>query len=148
MRMLPGRDLNPSVLGIEAVRARAREKSLPIVLMYPNGNVPAWSGIPLMRDDWIVNLAWRCVYNLRFKAMALISSFSRTIARPRETIVLIGVGRPAIFAAADRCRRIPPGNALDVRSGQNSPGGFVDAILLGPCASAQFAARSLGSALL
>ena len=101
-----------------------------------------------MGDDRIVILTQRSVYDLMFRAMALIAKISRAIISPGEAIVFISLRRPSVFAAADRRRRVPPRNALEVRSGQDPPRGFINTILLRPCTSAQFAARSLGSALL
>ena len=113
-----------------------------------NRNIPALCRIPLVRDDRIIILARRNTHRLPPSAAALAPSVFRAIAHPREAIVLIGLRRLPVLARADRRRGIPSRNVLEVRSRQNPPGRFINAILLRVCASAQFAARSFGGALL
>ena len=93
-------------------------------------------------------LTQRSVDDLQFDAVTRVHSISRTIGRPRETFVFVSLRRLAILATADGRRRSPSGNALDIGSGKNPPRGFINAILLAACASAKFATRSFGGALL
>ena len=147
-RLLSRRDVDPSVSKDRKQSRIARGEYLPVWFTFPNRNIPAWGGIPLMGDDRVVILTQRRVHDLPFGAMTRIHSVSRAIASPRKAIVIISLRRPSILATADRRRRSPSRNALDVSSRENPPRGLIDAILLSPCALAQFAAWSFRSALL